>query len=112
METTRSVQFLRKRKFLLMVPLLMLPFLTLGFWALGGGKKVISPSEQTMNAKGFNAELPAAHFKDENQQDKLSLYEKARKDSVQLENSLFSSALEQMGFRNAKEHEDSVSIQA
>jgi len=33
-----SEKFLKKRKALLVLPLLALPFITLAFWALGGGK--------------------------------------------------------------------------
>lgn len=35
---THSKEFLRKRKFLMVLPLLILPFVTLFFWALGGGQ--------------------------------------------------------------------------
>ncbi len=37
-----SQAFLRKRKMMLVLPLLVIPFLTMAFWALGGGG-----SEQT-----------------------------------------------------------------
>ena len=33
-----SPEFLKERKFYMIIPLLVLPFLTMGFWALGGGK--------------------------------------------------------------------------
>ena len=33
----RSQAFLRKRKMMMVLPLLVLPFLTMAFWALGGG---------------------------------------------------------------------------
>ncbi|WPU98398.1 hypothetical protein SNE26_20440 [Mucilaginibacter sp. cycad4] len=31
-------EFLKKRRFLMILPLLVLPFTTMAFWALGGGK--------------------------------------------------------------------------
>jgi hypothetical protein len=34
----RSQAFLRKRKMMLVLPLLIIPFLTMAFWALGGGQ--------------------------------------------------------------------------
>ncbi|EOR96259.1 Conjugative transposon protein TraM [Arcticibacter svalbardensis MN12-7] len=80
METTHSEQFLRQRKFYLMLPLLILPFLTLAFWALGGGKNPeIMGSQQSVS--GFNHELPPAQLGDK-QLDKMSLYEQAKKDSM------------------------------
>jgi len=39
MKKQHSGEFLRNRKFLMVLPLLVLPFLTMAFWALGGGKE-------------------------------------------------------------------------
>jgi conjugative transposon TraM protein len=75
----RSAQFLRKRKFYLVVPLLVLPFVTLAFWAMGGGR------EKTDDAKavtGLNLQLPDAKLKDDKNFDKLSFYNLADKDSL------------------------------
>lgn len=79
----RSQAFLRKRKMMLVLPLLVIPFLTMAFWALGGGKgnKPVIANEQ----KGLNLNLPDAKMKDENLTDKLSFYDKADKDSAKLE---------------------------
>lgn len=79
----RSQAFLRKRKMMLVLPLLVIPFLTMAFWALGGGKgnKPVIVNEQ----KGLNLNLPDAKIKDENLTDKLSFYDKADKDSAKLE---------------------------
>ena len=79
----RSQAFLRKRKMMLVLPLLVIPFLTMAFWALGGGKgnEPIIVNEQ----KGLNLNLPDAKMKDENLTDKLSFYDKADKDSAKLE---------------------------
>lgn len=72
---------MKMRKLLLVLPLLVIPFLTLAFWALGGGK---GKTENRAATTGLNLELPAAHHKEEKLFDKLSFYEKARQDSLQL----------------------------
>ena len=79
----RSQAFLRKRKMMLVLPLLVIPFLTMAFWALGGGKgnEPVIANEQ----RGLNLNLPDAKMKDENLTDKLSFYDKADKDSAKLE---------------------------
>ena len=79
----RSQAFLRKRKMMLVLPLLVIPFLTMAFWALGGGqaKKEIAATKQ----HGLNLNLPDAKMKDDNLTDKLSFYDKADKDSAKLE---------------------------
>lgn len=68
----------------MILPLLVLPFITLGFWALGGGQA--SPVILSDKNAGLQLELPGAHF-DPNQQewDKFTLYEQARKDSIKAE---------------------------
>ncbi len=75
-------QLLRKRKLLTVLPLIAIPFLTLMFWALGGGKG----TGDTVAAKkdGLNTSLPDAKLDDEGK-DKLSLYDQALKDSLELE---------------------------
>lgn len=79
----RSQAFLRKRKMMLVLPLLVIPFLTMAFWALGGGKgnEPVIANEQ----KGLNLNLPDAKMKENNLTDKLSFYDKADKDSAKLE---------------------------
>ncbi|MGN8068404.1 conjugative transposon protein TraM [Mucilaginibacter sp. 22184] len=68
------------RKLLMILPLLILPFLALGFYALGGGTG--KTGTQELNVKqGINTSLPDATFKDQDPQDKLSLYEQVRRDS-------------------------------
>jgi conjugative transposon TraM protein len=72
----------KKRRLLLVLPLLVVPFLTMAFWALGGG------SEKTIKAdvvKGLNLDLPAANLKEDKFLDKLSFYDQADKDSLKLE---------------------------
>ena len=82
---TLSPQLLRKRKFLIVLPLLVLPFVTLLFWALGGGNANDVQAQQTSTKPGLNMELPNANLKDDKPLDKLSYYEKATLDSARLE---------------------------
>jgi conjugative transposon TraM protein len=83
MRKIQSAQFLRRRKFLLMLPLLALPFILLVFWVLGGGKGTGISTGNTDTA-GLNVKLPDAHFKKGAEKSKLSLYDEASKDSAQL----------------------------
>ncbi len=76
-----SVRFLRRRKFMMVLPLLVLPFLTMAFWALGGGA---STSEVAVKKEGLNLELPDAKLKEDNAFDKLSFYRQAESDSTRL----------------------------
>lgn len=86
----------RKRKMLLVFPLLIIPFLTMAFWALGGGKDDASLAQK--QSTGLNLQLPNAQLKDEKGENKLSYYEEAEIDSAKwrgrMENDpIFSSAL-------------------
>ncbi len=75
-------QFIQKRRFVMVLPLLVTPFLTLIFWALGGGQGTATYGMKTENA-GLNLELPNAQFeKGDDSWDKLSLYQKAQRDSI------------------------------
>lgn len=74
---------LRKRKMLLVLPLLIIPFLTMAFWALGGGKG--RSNGTSIMEKGLNLKVPEANLKEEKLLDKLFFYDKADKDSVKLE---------------------------
>jgi conjugative transposon TraM protein len=78
-----SQKFIQKRKFYVMLPVLVIPFLTMFFWALGGGQGVVSAKESI--SIGLNLTLPEPKFGDEtNAWDKLSLYQKARRDSLKV----------------------------
>jgi conjugative transposon TraM protein len=80
-----SPQFLRKRKMMLVFPLLMLPFIFIVFVALGGGKGDAKKNTISAGAGGFNTALPDAHFaKKETGQNKMAFYEEADKDSAKL----------------------------
>ncbi len=84
MEQKYSAQYLRKRKFLLVLPLLVLPFITLAFWSLGGGKG--STADPTiLIEEGLNATVPDASFKKEKPLDKMQAYAIADRDSNRLE---------------------------
>jgi hypothetical protein len=80
-----SPQFLRKRKMMLVLPLLVLPFVCIVFVALGGGKGTGKNKTAAAGSNGFNMTLPTAHFaKKETALNKLAFYEKADEDSAKL----------------------------
>lgn len=79
-----SAGFLRRRKILLVLPVLILPFITLAFWALGGGKDSVTALLQDANRKGLNLELPNAQLKADNGLDKMRYYNMAEADSEKL----------------------------
>jgi conjugative transposon TraM protein len=76
-----SAKFLRKRKMMLILPLLVLPFITMAFWALGGGKGNTDKNAITATT-GLNTKLPESSLKDDKNVDKLSYYDKADTDSL------------------------------
>lgn len=78
----RSQAFLRKRKMMLVLPLLVIPFLTMAFWALGGGTG--GKNRNPIQTAGLNLNLPDAQLKDDKSENKLSFYDKADKDSLEL----------------------------
>ena len=80
MKFKHSVKFLRKRKMLVMLPLLVLPFITMAFWALGGGKEPEKNMEK--DAAGLNLQLPSSSVPDNKNEDKLSFYIEAEADSL------------------------------
>ena len=79
----RSQVFLRKRKMMMVLPMLVTPFLTMAFWALGGGKGSDTQIKQVPH-QGLNLQLPNANLKDDKNADKLSFYDQADKDSIKL----------------------------
>jgi len=82
MEKQQSAETLRKRKFLMVLPLLVLPFMTMAFWALGGGtlpEKSFTADEKT----GFNTDLPQPKFDIAEKLDKFSVYEASAREAEQ-----------------------------
>lgn len=78
----QSQQFLRRRKLLLVLPILIVPFVTMAFWALGGGK---GKTPGAVAAKeGLNMRLPDAKLKPDRGWNKMSFYEMAQKDSEKI----------------------------
>jgi conjugative transposon TraM protein len=102
-------EFLKERKFLVVMPLLIIPFLTMAFWALGGGKQSASAFENS-NVQGLNTTLPQAQFKDQKGQDKMGVYQTVKTDSVSSASSGVSeSFVKSMGLDAAKAgHTDSA----
>ncbi|MFP9097778.1 conjugative transposon protein TraM [Flavobacterium sp. RHBU_24] len=82
MEKDNKLPSGRKKKILLLLPLVLLPFVTILFWALGGGS---AEGHATVNKKGFNIKLPSAQLQDDKGLDKLNYYEQASTDSTKLE---------------------------
>lgn len=81
---TPSIHEEKKRKMLLVFPLLILPFATMLFWVLGGGRDAqtaISEEKKT----GFNMLLPNAKLKEDSGLDKMSYYDQAAVDSIKLQ---------------------------
>ncbi|TXK31124.1 conjugative transposon protein TraM [Pontibacter qinzhouensis] len=94
---THSEAFLRKRKFLMVLPLLALPFLALAFWNLGGGKGPAKGANAQGGQKGLNLQLPEAQLKKQHQ-DKLSHYDQAQQKARQLSAAGTSHLLQRLGF--------------
>ncbi len=76
----QSQKFLKKRRFLTVLPLIVLLFLLLLFWLLGGGTSV--QTKATTKTGGLNTQLPDANLKNQSALDKLSFYAMADRDSV------------------------------
>lgn len=74
----------RKRKFMVMLPVLALPFFTLIFWALGGGTGHEAHAGENKTA-GFNLKLPDSKVTEGDEMDKMGYYTKAMKDSIKFQ---------------------------
>lgn len=82
MKKQLSAETLRKRKFLMVLPLLVFPFITMAFWALGGGKGMPDKDWAKQSKQGFNTDLPDAKFNQEEKNDKFSLYKISARESA------------------------------
>ena len=80
--TQTTSTFAKKRKALLILPLLALPFLFIAFYCLGGGGA--KKDDKDMPRKmGFNMELPKVLFdRKDSSRTKLDFYKKADEDSI------------------------------
>ncbi|MVT07695.1 conjugative transposon protein TraM [Chitinophaga tropicalis] len=80
--TEHSQQFLRKRKFLLVLPVLIIPLTMLLVWSMGLGKA--DSSGIAPKGNGFNVNLPSPDLAGGKPTDKLSLYRAEDEDSMRL----------------------------
>ena len=80
----QSPQFLRHRKFLMVVPLLIIPFLTMAFWALGSGKGNTADAKNVAVSKGLNTTMPNPVLKNEKGFTKMSFYDLMAMDSLKM----------------------------
>jgi conjugative transposon TraM protein len=80
MSIEHSQQFLKRRKFVTMVPLIVVPFMTVVFWLLGGGSGGVVAAASVK--PGLNTQLPDANMKTSSVLDKMSFYAMADKDSL------------------------------
>lgn len=80
-DQTHTAQFLRKRKFLIFFPLIAVPLFSLLIWATVIGRNSEEVSKTTPN--GLNTRLPGPDMGGRLPGDKLSLYIKAEKDSIE-----------------------------
>lgn len=86
-QKTLSIKELKKRKMLLVLPLITLPFITILFYSLGGGKMQAKTAENEVK-RGFNFDLPLPRFKEDEELDKMSYYDKAAVDSIKLQEAI------------------------
>jgi conjugative transposon TraM protein len=84
MNQVKTPKTIRRRKFMLVLPLLALPFMTLLFWSLGGGKMQKAEAQSAKQA-GFNMSLPDAELKQSKPMDKMSYYDQAKLDSAKFQ---------------------------
>jgi len=91
-EKVRSPKFLRRRKLLMVAPVLILPFAILLMWTLHLVGDTKATDKNSALASGINLNLPAAATPKDSNWNKLRYYEQAEKDSVKLKSKLKSSA--------------------
>ncbi|WP_343698053.1 conjugative transposon protein TraM [Flavobacterium sp.] len=78
-----SLKESKRRKMLLVLPLITLPFITILFYILGGGRMEAETAKREVK-KGFNFNLPIPKFKEDSSLDKMSYYDQAAVDSIKL----------------------------
>ena len=88
----RSPKFLRRRKLLIVAPVLILPFVILLMWTLGLVGDAKANEKNGALVSGINLSLPAAAAPKDSNWNKLRYYEQAEKDSAKLKSKLKSSS--------------------
>lgn len=83
-QKTISIKEAKKRKMLLVLPVITLPFITILFYTLGGGQMEAMEAKNDIK-KGFNFSLPIPKFKEDSTLDKMSYYDQAAIDSIKLQ---------------------------
>ena len=83
-QKTISIKETKKRKLLLVLPVITLPFITILFYTLGGGQAEVMEAKNDIK-KGFNFNLPIPKFKEDSTLDKMSYYDQAAVDSIKLQ---------------------------
>lgn len=78
-----SLKESKRRKMLLVLPVITLPFITILFYILGGGRMEAETVKSEVK-KGFNFNLPIPKFKEDSSLDKMSYYDQAAVDSIKL----------------------------
>lgn len=105
MKTQQSEETKRKRRFLLVLPLLIIPFITMGFWAMGGGKGTGDFSNHS-DYPSLSTELPEAKFNEEEDKDKFSLYEALEKKKEERLEQKKADVLNSLAFRGSEQVEE------
>ncbi|MBS1501079.1 MAG: conjugative transposon protein TraM [Bacteroidetes bacterium] len=90
----------RKIMMLLVMPVFVLLFSALGFYALGGGHK--GAQQAATGNEGINTQLPGAQLQKANATDKLSLYDKAQRDSSAAKTHSAAGAFAALGWDTSK----------
>jgi conjugative transposon TraM protein len=79
-----SLKESKRRKMLLVLPVIALPFITILFYILDGGRMEAEMAKSKVK-KGFNFNLPLPAFKEDSSFDKMSYYDQAAVDSIKLQ---------------------------
>ncbi|MDR2275374.1 MAG: conjugative transposon protein TraM [Sphingobacterium sp.] len=91
----------RKKKALLVLPLVAIPLLTLAFHALEGGSGL--KEKENVTKKGINTELPDAKLRSDEKKDKFSLYKNSTDDTIGNFNAPTDTVFDRLGFNGARE---------
>jgi hypothetical protein len=89
------------RHLLMGLPVVVLPLLAFVFHSLGGGGKPETPGKE--KKIGINTSLPDAQFGKDEPADKMAYYDRAVRDSAQLESKGLELAAENLGFSAAQD---------